>query len=76
MKKGTVVLLVVLVAVVASVIGYGFGTRAVITAPKWVEEADGLYLIVTDFGGNEYIDIAEKAAHEYESFAFAMGRTR
>lgn len=71
MKK---VILVSILVVVLFAVGFFAGCKAVLNARKWVEEDGGLYLIVTEYLGNEYVDVAEKSGHMYGEFAFAIGR--
>lgn len=66
----------ILAAVALLTVGFLAGSHAVLVAPKWVEEDGGMYLVVTDFGGHEYVDLAEKPSHMYEElkFAYVLGR--
>lgn len=65
---------VVLTALILFILGFAAGSKAVLRSPKWVEQEAGLYLIITEFFGNEYVDIAEKPGHMYNEFSFALGR--
>jgi len=72
MKKKIIVALIF--AVVGIIIGYKIGSDAVINSPKWVEEEGGLYIICTDFNGNVYEDVADKASTHYSYFCHTVGR--
>jgi len=76
MKKSLVITMVSIAIVALFTVGFIAGSKAVINAPKWVEEDGGLYLVVTDFLGNEYVDIAEKPANMYNEFKFAYSLGR
>ena len=72
MKKAIIILVAL---VLVFVVGFISGSRTVLfDSPKWVEESNGLYLIVTDFMGNEYIDLADKTGHMYSYFSYAIER--
>ena len=72
MKKAIIILVAL---VLVFVIGFVSGARTVLfDSPKWVEEVHGQYLIVTDFFGNEYVDMADKTGHMYSYFSYAIER--
>lgn len=71
MKK---VIIASILAIILFVVGFLTGCNAFLNSPKWVEEEAGIYLIVTEFFGNEYVDVAEKSGHMYNQFSFAIGR--
>lgn len=74
MRKSTAAWIALLVLVIGIIAGYYTGSRAVLSSPKWVEEDGGLLLIVTDFDGDEYVDVADKPAHHYDELAFIVSR--
>ena len=74
MRKSTALLLALALFVIGIIAGYLSGAGAVISAPKWVEEDSGLLLVVTDFCGQEYVDVAEKPAHMYDELAYVIYR--
>ena len=63
MKKSTKVTLAVVASVVLLAAAFIAGAASVIFAPKWVEEDRGAYLVITNWGGQEWVDIADKASH-------------
>ena len=72
MKK---VILALISLLVVLVIGFLCGARFVLfKCHKWVEEDHGMYLIVTEFMGNEYIDVADKPGNSYTYFSYAIER--
>jgi len=72
MKK---VITLIVALVLMFILGFLVGARHVLyKCPKWVEEDCGMYLIVTEFMGNEYIDIAEKSGNCYTYFSYAIER--
>lgn len=74
MKKAIIILVAL---ILVFIVGFMSGARTVIfDSPKWVEESNGQYLIVTDFMGNEYVDMADKTCHMYSYFSYAIERRR
>lgn len=71
MKKAIIILLAAIVLLAA---GFTAGCKATISAPKWVEEEAGMYIICTEFAGHVFTDVADKATHHYNAFVFAVGR--
>lgn len=62
--------IIILSLLAAVAVGFAAGSTAVLSAPKWVEEDSGMYLIVTDFGGQEFVDVAEKSTQQYQRFEY------
>ena len=72
MKKAIIILVAL---ILVFIVGFVSGARTVIfDSPKWVEESNGQYLIVTDFMGNEYVDMADKTCHMYSYFSYVVER--
>ena len=72
MKKA---LLVILALVVVFVLGFVLGAKDVLfNSYKWVEEDKGVYLIVTEYHDQQYIDVADKGSHNYNYFSFVLER--
>lgn len=72
MKKA---IIIIVALVLVFVIGFVSGAKTVLfNSPKWVEESKGQYLIVTDFFGNEYVDMADKPSHNYSYFSYVVER--
>lgn len=63
MKKNFKVILAILIAILLLAAAFLAGAASVISAPKWVEEDRGAYLVVTNWCGQEWLDVADKAAH-------------
>ena len=74
MKKVLVATFIVALAMAIFAVGYIAGSNAVINCPKWVEEDSGMMLVVMDFNGNQYVDLADKPSHMYEYFSYCLGR--
>ena len=65
----------VLLALTLVLLGIAIGTMAVIRAPKWVTEENGLYIISTEFLGNVYEDVSEKESHMISSHKYVAYAT-
>lgn len=72
MKK---VIIAIIALFLVFALGFMSGAKNVLfNSPKWVEENHGLYLVVTEFMGQEYIDVAEKPGNSYTYFSYAIER--
>lgn len=72
MKK---VIIAIIALFLVFVLGFMSGARNVLfNSPKWVEEVHGQYLIVTDFFGHEYVDMADKTGNMYNYFSYVVER--
>ena len=74
MKKVLVATFIVALVMAIFTAGYLTGSNAVIHCPKWVEEDNGMMLVVLDFNGQEYVDLANKPSHMYNFFSYVTGR--